>query len=188
MLDNTVNALVKIIGLRDPYTSGHQKRVSKLAVAIARELEISEKKVKLIKIATLIHDIGKATVPMEILNKPAKLARIEYNLIKAHPQIGYDILKDINFPWAVEEVVLQHHERIDGSGYPRGLKEDEILIGAKIIAMADVVETMFSHRPYRPALGIKKALEEISQNRGILYDPKVADTCLKLFREKKFEF
>ena len=114
MLDNTVNALVKIIGLRDPYTSGHQKRVSKLAVAIARELEISEKKVKLIKIATLIHDIGKATVPMEILNKPAKLARIEYNLIKAHPQIGYDILKDINFPWAVEEVVLQHHERIDG--------------------------------------------------------------------------
>ena len=187
-LDNTVNALVKTIGLRDPYTSGHQKRVSKLAVAIARELELSEKEVKLIKIAALIHDIGKATIPMEILNKPTKLARVEINLIKAHPQTGYDILKDISFPWAVEEVVLQHHERIDGSGYPRGLKEDEILIGAKIIAVADVVEAMSSHRPYRPALGIKKALEEISQNRGILYDPKVADTCLKLFRKKKFNF
>ncbi|RLC37037.1 MAG: hypothetical protein DRH33_06185, partial [Candidatus Nealsonbacteria bacterium] len=134
-LDNTVNALVKTIGLRDPYTSGHQKRVSKLAVAIARELELSEKEVKLIKIAALIHDIGKATIPMEILNKPTKLARVEINLIKAHPQTGYDILKDISFPWAVEEVVLQHHERIDGSGYPRGLKEDEILIGAKIIAV-----------------------------------------------------
>ena len=187
-LDNTVNALVKTIGLRDPYTSGHQKRVSKLAVAIARELELSEKEVKLIKIAALIHDIGKATIPMEILNKPAKLARVEINLIKAHPQTGYDILKDISFPWAVEEVVLQHHERIDGSGYPRGLKEDEILIGAKIIAVADVVEAMSSHRPYRSALGVKNALEEISQNRGILYDPKVADTCLKLFRKKKFKF
>jgi len=187
-LDDTVNALVKIIGLRDPYTSDHQKRVSKLAVAIARELELSEKEVKLIKIGALIHDIGKATIPMEILNKPAKLARIEYNLIRAHSQIGHDILKEINFPWAVEEIVLQHHERIDGSGYPRGLKEDEILIGAKIIAVADVVEAMSSHRPYRPALGVKNALEEISQNRGILYDPKVADTCLKLFRKKKFKF
>jgi len=188
MVDNTVNALVRITELRDPYTSGHQKRVSELAVAIARETGLTEEKVNFIKIAALVHDIGKATIPAEILNKPNKLARVEFNLIKAHPQTGYDILKDIDFPWAVEEIVLQHHERIDGSGYPRGLKDDEILIEARIIAVADVVETMSSHRPYRPAIGIKEALEEISQNRGILYDPKVADTCLKLFREKKFEF
>jgi len=136
----------------------------------------------------LVHDIGKAAIPAEILNKPNKLARVEYNLIRTHSQTGYDILKDINFPWAVEEIVLQHHERIDGSGYPRGLKDDEILIEARIIAVADVVETMSSHRPYRPAVGIKEALEEISQNRSILYDPKVADTCLNLFRKKKFEF
>lgn len=180
--------MVKIIELRVPYTSGHQKRVSKLAVAIARELELSEKEVKLIKVAALVHDIGKISIPAEILNKPYKLARVELNLIKNHSQTGYNILKDISFPWAVEEIVLQHHERINGSGYPRGLTGDEILIEAKIIAVADVVEAMSSHRPYRPARGIKEALEEISQNRGILYDPKVADICLKLFRKKKFKF
>ncbi len=188
MVDKAVNALVKIVELRDPYTSGHQKRVSRLATAIAREMGYTEEKVNFIKIAALVHDVGKASIPAEILNKPNKLARVEYNLIRTHSQIGYNILKDINFPWAVKEIVLQHHERIDGSGYPRGFKDDEILMEAKIIAVADVVEAMSSHRPHRPVLSIKEALEEISQNRGILYDPKVADTCLKLFRKKKFKF
>ena len=188
MLNNNVNALVKIVELRDPYISGHQKRVSKLALAIARELGLPERDIERIKVAALVHDIGKISIPTEILSKPDKLAEAEFSLIKTHSHTGHDILMNINFPWAVEEIVLQHHERIDGSGYPRGLKDDEILIEAKIIAVADVVEAMSSHRPYRPALGIKKALEEISQNRGILYDPKIADTCLKLFREKNFEF
>ncbi|TFB08402.1 PAS domain S-box protein [Candidatus Atribacteria bacterium MT.SAG.1] len=188
MVDNTVNALVKIIELRDPYTSGHQKRVSRLALAIARELGLSEREVKLIKIAALVHDIGKTSIPAEILSKPDKLAEIEFSLIRTHSQTGYDILKNINFPWAVEEIVLQHHERIDGSGYPHKLKGDKILVEAKIMGVADVVEAMSSHRPYRPALGIDKALEEISQNRGILYDPEVVDVCLKLFREKRFKF
>lgn len=188
MLDNTVNSLVKIIELRDPYTSGHQKRVSRLALAIARELGLSEREVKLIKIAALVHDIGKTSIPAEILSKPDKLAEIEFSLIRTHSQTGYDILKNINFPWAVEEIVLQHHERIDGSGYPHKLKGDKILVEAKIMGVADVVEAMSSHRPYRPALGIDKALEEISQNRGILYDPEVVDVCLKLFREKRFKF
>ncbi|HCL90553.1 MAG TPA: hypothetical protein DHW70_04455 [Candidatus Atribacteria bacterium] len=188
MLNNAVNTLVKIIELRDSYTSGHQKRVSELAVAIARKMELNEKEVKLIKIAALVHDIGKAGIPSEILNKPSKLTELEFNLIQAHPQAGYNILKEVNFPWPVEEIILQHHERIDGSGYPRRLKDDEIMVEARIIAVADVVDAMSSHRPYRPALGIKKALEEISQNRDILYDPKVADTCLKLFRKKKFKF
>ena len=188
MLNNAVNTLVKIIELRDSYTSGHQKRVSKLAVAIARKMGLNEKKVKLIKIAALVHDIGKVGIPSEILNKPTKLTDLEFNLIQAHPQAGYNILKEVNFPWSVEEIILQHHERIDGSGYPRKLKDDEIMVEARIIAVADVVEAMSSHRPYRPALGIKKALEEISQNRGILYDPKVVDICLQLFREKKFKF
>lgn len=160
MLDNTVNSLVKIIELRDPYTSGHQKRVSRLALAIARELGLSEREVKLIKIAALVHDIGKTSIPAEILSKPDKLAEIEFSLIRTHSQTGYDILKNINFPWAVEEIVLQHHERIDGSGYPHKLKGDKILVEAKIMGVADVVEAISSHRPYRPALGIDKALEE----------------------------
>jgi len=188
MLNNAVNTLVKIIELRDSYTSGHQKRVSELAVAIARKMELSKKEVKLIKIAALVHDIGKAGIPSEILNKPSKLTELEFNLIQAHPQAGYNILKEVSFPWPVGEIILQHHERIDGSGYPRRLKDNKILVEARIIAVADVVEAMSSHRPYRPALGIKKALEEIFQKRDILYDPKVVDTCLKLFREKKFKF
>ena len=151
-------------------------------------MELSEREVKLINVTALVHDIGKVSIPAEILSKPGKLPEIEFGLIKNHSRIGHDILMNINFPWAVEEIVLQHHERIDGSGYSRVLKDDKILIGAKIIYVADVVEAMSSHRPYRPALGIDKALEEISQNRDILYDPKVADTCLKLFRKKKFKF
>jgi len=145
-------------------------------------------KIEGIKIAALIHDVGKINLPAEILSKPGKLSEVEFNLIKNHSQIGYDILKKVDFLWPIAEIVFQHHEKINGSGYPRGLKGDEILLEAKIICVADVVEAMSSHRPYRPALGIGKALEEISQNKGILYDPEVVDVCLKLFKEKGFKF
>jgi len=176
----------KIVDARDPYTSDHQSRVTQLSVGIALELGLSQEKVKGIKIASLIHDIGKIGIPTEILSKPTKLSEAEFSLIKEHPQIGYNILKSINFLYPVAQIVLQHHERIDGSGYPNHLKGDEILLEAKIIGVADVVEAMSSHRPYRPALGIDAALQEITKNRGILYDPKVVDACIKLFREKGF--
>ncbi len=135
-----------------------------------------------------IHDIGKISVPAEILSKPTQLTDLEFSLIKVHPQISYDILKDIDFPWPVAEIVLQHHERMDGSGYPQGLKGDEILAEARILMVADVVEAIASHRPYRPALGIEKALEEIRQDKGILYDPGVVEVCLRLFKEKGYRF
>lgn len=178
----------RIVETRDPYTAGHQLKVSELATAIAREMKLTEDRIEGIRIASLIHDIGKVSIPAEILSNPTKLNEIEYGLIKNHSQIGYDILKTIDFPWPVAQIVLQHHEKLDGSGYPQGLKGNKILLEAKIMGVADVVEAMSSHRPYRPALGIDKALEEISQNRGILYDPEVVDTCLKLFKEKGFKF
>jgi PAS domain S-box-containing protein len=181
-MDASIETMSKILEAKDPYTAGHQQRVSQLATAIAKELNLSQDKIEGIKIASLIHDIGKIGLPTEILSKPTKLTNIEFSLIKGHSQIGYDILKSIEFSWPI------HHEKINGSGYPGGLKGDEILLEAKIICVADVVEAMSSHRPYRPALGIDKALEEISQNRGTLYDPEVVDTCLKLFREKGFKF
>jgi HD-GYP domain-containing protein (c-di-GMP phosphodiesterase class II) len=139
-----------------------------------------------LRLAGIVHDIGKISIPSEILSKPGKLTEIEYRLIKIHPESGYDILKDIEFTYPVAEIVLQHHERINGSGYPKGLKGAEILLEARVLAVADVVEAMASHRPYRPALGIEKALEEISQNRGVIYDPEAVDACLKLFREKGY--
>jgi len=188
IMEGTINTVVKIVEARDPYTSCHQQRVSLLATAIAKEIGLPEDMVEGIRVTSLIHDIGKINIPAEILSKPGKLTEEEFNLIKCHPKIGYDILKLIDFSWPVAEIVLQHHENINGSGYPRGLKDDEILLEAKIICVADVVEAMSSHRPYRPALGIDAALEEISQNRGILYDPEVVDACLKLFREKRFKF
>jgi len=187
-MEGTINIVAKIVETRDPYTAGHQLKVSKLATAIAREMKLTEDKIEGIRIASLVHDIGKVSIPAEILSKPIKLNEIEYSLIKDHSQIGYDILKSIDFPWPVAKIVLQHHEKINGSGYPRGLKGDEIILEAKIICVADVVEAMSSHRPYRPALGIDKALEEISQNKGILYDPEVVDVCIKLFKEKDFKF
>jgi len=168
-------------------TFGHQQRVSQLAVRIAQEMKLPEDKIEGIRIASLIHDIGKIGLPTEILTKPTKLSDIELNLIKGHSQIGYDILKSIDFHYPIAQIVRQHHERLDGSGYPQGLKDGEILLEARIIGVADVVEAMSSHRPYRPALGTDKALEEISQNKGILYDPEVVDICLKLFREKGFK-
>jgi len=187
-LDATIETMSKIVEAKDPYTAGHQQRVSQLSTAIAKELNLPPDKIEGIRIASLIHDIGKIGLPAEILSKPSKLTDIEFNLIKGHSQIGYDILKSIDFSYPVAQIVLQHHERLDGSGYPNNLKDDEILLEAKIIGVADVVEAMSSHRPYRPALGIDAALEEIIKNKGILYDPEVVDVCLKLFKEKGFKF
>jgi len=187
-MEGTINIIVKIVETRDPYTAGHQQKVSQLSTAIAKELNLSPDKIEGIRIASLIHDIGKISIPAEILSKPTKLTDIEFSLIKEHSQIGYNILKSIDFPFPAAQIVLQHHERLNGSGYPGGLKGDGILLEAKIICVADVVEAMSSHRPYRPALGIDKALEEITQNKGILYDPEVVDICLKLFKEKEFKF
>jgi PAS domain S-box-containing protein/putative nucleotidyltransferase with HDIG domain len=188
MLNDIVQTVALTVEIRDPYTAGHQHRVSQLTSAIARQMNLSSDQVEGIYMAAILHDIGKISIPAEILTKPGRLTEIEMSMLKTHPQVGSDILKRIDFPWPLAEVVLQHHERRDGSGYPKGLKGDEILIEARILGVADVVEAMSSHRPYRPALGIDKALEEISQNRGILYDPEVVDTCIKLFKEKGFKF
>ena len=187
-IDAAIDTMSRIIEAKDSYTSGHQHRVCQLAVPLARELGLSPDKIEGIRIASLIHDIGKIGLPAEILSKPAKLTDIEFSLIKGHSQIGYDILKSIDFSYPVAQIALQHHERLDGSGYPNNLKGDEILLEAKIIGVADVVEAMSSFRPYRPALGIDAALEEISKNKGILYDPEVVDACIRLVREKGFKF
>ncbi len=173
---------------RDPYTAGHQRRVAGLATAVAEEMSLSRDRIEGIRMAGMIHDIGKISIPAGILSKPGRITEYEFGMIKSHPQVGYDILKQIEFPWPVAQMVYQHHERIDGSGYPQGISGEEILLQAKILGVADVVEAMASHRPYRPALGIEKALEEISQNKGLLYDPDVVYACLKLFKEKRFEF
>ena len=187
-LEETIYALASAIEMRDPYTAGHQKRVTKLACAIAKEMGLSKEQIEGIRMAGLIHDIGKISIPSEILTKPGKLNDLEYSLIKTHPQAGYNILKGIEFPWPVAQIVLQHHEMMDGSGYPQGLCGKDILLEARILAVADVVEAMSSHRPYRPAYGIDKALEEISKNKGILYDPEVVNACLRLFNQKEFKF
>jgi len=187
-LQGTIHALASTVEIRDPYTAGHQKRVTQLACAIAKEMGISKEQINGLRFAAAIHDIGKIQVPSEILAKPGKLTRIEFAMIKNHPQAGYEILKEIDFPWPLAKIILQHHERMDGSGYPQGLLGKEIILEARILAVADVVETISSHRPYRPALGINKALKEISQKRGILYDSRVVDACLKLFTQKGFRF
>ena len=187
-LTDSIAAMSKIVEIRDPYTAGHQTRVADLSVAIARELKLPEERVKYIRIAALIHDIGKIYIPSDILSKPGKLRDMEWQLIKIHAQGSYDILKTIEFPWPIAQIAWQHHERLDGSGYPNGLNADDILLEAKILAVADVVEAMSSYRPYRPALGIEKALDEISRNRGVLYDPNIVDACLKLFYENSFKF
>jgi len=187
-LMNTIQALSITVEIRDPYTSGHQKRVSKLTRAIAHGMSLPKDTVDNICMASIIHDIGKLSLPAEILSKPGILSDIEFSLIKTHSQSGYDIIKDIGLPYPIADMVLQHHEKIDGSGYPRGLKNDQILLESKIITVADVVEAMASHRPYRPALGIDIALEEIEKYKGILYDSAVVDMCLELFRERGFVF
>jgi putative two-component system response regulator len=186
-MQGIVHAMVLTIESRDPYTAGHQQRVTQLTSALAQEMGLSEKEIEGVKMASLIHDIGKISIPAEILSKPGKLTEIEFSLVKTHAQAGYEILKDIEFSWPIAQIVLQHHERLDGSGYPLGLKDKKILLEAKIIGVADVVEAMASHRPYRPGLGIEKALEEISQKKGTLYSTEVSDICIKLFTEKGFK-
>jgi PAS domain S-box-containing protein len=183
---STVNVATTLSEMRDPYTAGHERRVAEIAVAIGAELGWDKRRQEGLKVAGHLHDIGKITIPAEILARPGKLSSIEYQLIKAHPQAGYDVLKDVGFPWPVAQVALQHHERIDGSGYPQGLKGEAILIEARIMAVADVVEAMAAHRPYRPGLGIDKALAEIERGRGTAYDTAVADACLRLFREQGY--
>jgi HD-GYP domain-containing protein (c-di-GMP phosphodiesterase class II) len=187
-LDEIVNAMSLTIEERDPYTAGHQRRTTDLSVAIAREMGLSEHEIKGLQMAGLIHDMGKISVPGEILSKPGRLNDAELQLIKRHPQVAYEILNQIDFPWPVDQIVLQHHEKLDGSGYPKGLSGENILLEARILCVADVVETMETHRPYRPSLGRDAALEEISINKGILYDPAVVDTCLRLFREDRFQY
>ena len=184
----TIQVLVSAVESRDPYTSGHQSRVADLARTIATEMGLTSDKIEGLRMAGIIHDIGKLSIPAEILSKPTRLTNLEFALIKEHSRSGYEMLKDVESPWPLAEIVYQHHERMNGSGYPRNLKGDEIIMESQILAVADVVEAMASHRPYRPTLGIEAALEEITKNRGILYDNAVADTCLRLFREKGYQF
>jgi PAS domain S-box-containing protein len=184
----TIQAMAQTVEVRDPYTAGHQKRVADLARAIATRMGLSSDRIDGIRMAGAIHDIGKISVPAEILSKPGLLTPLEFSLIKTHAQIGYDILKDIEFPWDIATMVLQHHERLDGSGYPQGVTGERILLEARILTVADVVEAMASHRPYRPSLGMDKALEEIKGKRGRFYDPDVVDACTLLFSENKFTF
>ncbi len=188
MFRDTVKALASAAEIRDPYTAGHQRRVADLAVKIAEQMSLDQNMINGIYLTALIHDIGKILIPVEILNKPGKLSDPELEYIKQHSQEGYNNLKGIEFPWPVAEIILQHHEKIDGSGYPNNLKDDEIVIEAKIICVADVIEAMASHRPYRPSQGIESALKEIEINRGILYDKRVVDICLQLFKELDYKF
>lgn len=178
-----IEAMTKTVEKRDPYTAGHQQRVSRLAAAIAGKMGFTREQIEGIEIAALVHDIGKIVVPSEILSKPGRINEHEYSLIKAHSQTGYEILQGIEFPWPVAQIVLQHHERIDGSGYPLGLKGEEILLEAKIISIADVVEAMSSHRPYRQALGLDQALAEINRGKGTSYDNQVVEACNQLFED-----
>ena len=174
--------------MRDPYTAGHQQRVADLSCSIAHLMGIHEDDIYGLRMACEIHDLGKITVPAGILSKPGRLSDLEYELIKSHVKAGYDILKQIEFPWPIADIILQHHERLNGSGYPQGLKEDQILLPARILAVADVFETIASHRPYRPALGLRPAIDEIRTNRGKLYDMQVVDICLSLIEKGQFEF
>jgi response regulator RpfG family c-di-GMP phosphodiesterase len=184
----TVQVMVSAIETRDFYTAGHQMRAAYLARAIATEMGLPQDKIDSIRMAGSIHDIGKLSIPAEILSKPTKLSKIEFALIKQHARQGYEILKDVESPWPLAQIVYQHHERMDGSGYPRNLKGSEILMEARILSVADVVEAMASHRPYRPGLGIDEALNEIEKNSGTLYDDAVADACLRLFNERGYKF
>lgn len=183
-----VSAMGRIFEKRDPYTQGHQERVAFLASAIAREMGLSDIDVEGIKISGYIHDVGKIIIPAEILSKPGRLTDIEYRMIKLHPETGSDFLSDIDFPWPVQKMIYQHHERIDGSGYPEGLSGNDIVMGARILAVADIVEAMSSHRPYRPGLGIDAALKEIRDQSGITLDRDVVDACLNLFKKDQFFF
>ena len=180
VLNGTVEAIAALYEKRDPYTAGHQRRVAQLACAIARKMGLPDEQIYGIRIIGVVHDIGKIAVPGDILSKPGRLSTEELSIIKTHPQVAYDVLKNLEFPWPVAETVLQHHERLDGSGYPNGISGEAIILEARILCVADVVESMVSHRPYRPALGAERALREIVRNKGVLYDPAVAEACSKL--------
>jgi len=184
-IEGTIHAMAMTVEMRDPYTAGHQRQVANLASAIAEKMDIPREQINSIHLAGTIHDIGKMQVPTEILSKCGKLTKLEFDMIKTHSKAGYDVLKTIEFQWPIEEFVLQHHERMDGSGYPSGLSGKNILIEARILSVADVVDAIVPHRPYRPALGIEKAQEEIFNNRGILYDSDVVDACLSIISDKK---
>ena len=183
ILDGTVLAMSRIVESRDPYTAGHQQQVTQIASIIAEKISLPPERVEAIRISAALHDIGKISVPSEILTKPSRLTDLERELVKTHSQNAYYILKAIDFPYPIADIILQHHERMDGSGYPQGLKGEEILLEARIVAVADVLEAMSAHRPYRPALGIEAAMEEITRHRGLLYDENVVDACLEIYRE-----
>jgi PAS domain S-box-containing protein/putative nucleotidyltransferase with HDIG domain len=188
IFEQTVNALASAVGKRDPYTTDHQRRVTVLACTIGKEMGLTDEQINGLRLAGMLHDIGKLAVPSEILSKPTRLSDAEFTIIKTHPRVASDILKAIEFPWPIADIVLEHHERIDGSGYPQGLSGENILLEARILSVADVVEAISSHRPYRPAYSLEYTLEEISKNKGVIYDADVVDVCLKLFREKDFHF
>ena len=187
-MEGSVQAIALAVEMRDPYTSGHQNRVADLACAIGREMGLSKDRIYGLQMASVIHDLGKLTIPGEILCKPGRLSLPEYAMIKTHVQSGYDILKKIDFPWPLADIVLQHHERMDGSGYPNGLSGEAIMIEARILIVSDVFETIGSHRPYRPSLGLKKAMGELAGNSGTLYDPQVVSACLDLVEGERFHF
>lgn len=187
-VESTILAMSKVMKARDAYTAGHQQRVAHLGCRIAKEMGLTEEQVESIRVAGIVHDIGKIYIPSEILTRPSKLIEEEFRIVMTHPKVGYEILKEIEFPWPIADIVLQHHERINGSGYPAGLNGDSILLEAKVLSVADVVEAMSHHRPYRPALGTEKALEEIMHNKGTLYDSAVVDACIKLFKSGNFNF
>jgi len=187
-IEGIAHIIMKVVEIRDPYLIGNHQRVSKLATAIAQEMKLPQDKIEGVKFASLVHDVRKVNLPTEIVSKPSKLIEVEFNLVKNHPRVGYNILKKVDFPWPIAEIVFQHQEKIDGSGYPRGLKGDEILIEAKILGVANVVEAMSSYKSYRPALSISESLAEISKYKNILFDPEVVDICIKLFKKKEFKF
>lgn len=184
----TIQAITLTVETRDPCTAGHQRRVADLARSIAFQMGLDKEKIEALRVAASIHDLGKISIPSEILSKPGRLSEREFDLVKTHSQVGYDILKKIEFPWPIAKIVLEHHERMNGTGYPQGLKDGHIMREARILGVADVVEAMVSHRPYRTAHKLEEALEEISNNRGVLYDPVVVDTCLGLFQGNQFAF
>ncbi|MGB2783197.1 MAG: HD domain-containing phosphohydrolase [Atribacterota bacterium] len=186
--ENMMLTIAGIIGTKDPYIAGHHERVSQLAVAIAREMMIPKEQIEGIRVTSMVHDLGKINVPAEILSKPGLLTDIEFSLIKQHTTTGYEILRDIDYPWPIAEIVLQHHENIDGTGYPYGLKDGDILIEAQIIRVADVVEAMSSHRPYRAALGLETAIGELLDKRGKAFNKEAVDACVKIFKKEKFKF
>lgn len=186
-LIETIDAVAATLAFRDPYTAGHQKRVSQIAVKISKQMGLEQKVIEGIKLGAMLHDIGKVMVPMEILNRPGRLTKPEFEIIKTHPNVGFDIVENVEFIWPIKEMILQHHERLDGSGYPNGLSGDDIILEARIIAVADVLEAITSHRPYRPALGVDKAIEVLSEGRGTAFDSVIVDTCLNLLESNQFE-